>query len=69
MRPQILNSVIEKGLGAARAGTKTKTIEILLELVAVDIAEPVVSELGTFINHKQPKIAAAAINVITEIVK
>jgi cytoskeleton-associated protein 5 len=68
-RSLVLSTIIEKGLGAARVTTRTKAVEVLLEFVAADVAEPVIMELGTFINHKQPKLVAASINVITEIVR
>lgn len=38
----VLGSLIEKGLGAARAPTRTKCVDILLEFVAIDVAEPVI---------------------------
>ncbi|PJF18721.1 hypothetical protein PSACC_01466 [Paramicrosporidium saccamoebae] len=67
LRPLVLTTLIEKGLGAARGGTKSRTLEILLEFVAVDAAEP--NELGTFVTHKQPKLVASSINSMTEIVR
>lgn len=42
LRSAMLGSLIEKGLGAARAPTRTKCVEILLEFIAIDVAEPVV---------------------------
>lgn len=65
----MLSTLIEKGLGAARVGTKTRAVEILLEFVAIDAAEPVITELGVFLSHKQPKLVAATVNAMTEIVK
>lgn len=38
----VLNSLIEKGLGAARAPTRTKCVDILLEFVTIDVAEPII---------------------------
>ena len=42
LRPMVLSTLIEKGLAAARTPTRGKTVEILLEFVAVDSAEPIV---------------------------
>lgn len=41
LRPLVLSNVIEKGLGAARASTKARALDIILELVAGDSAEPI----------------------------
>lgn len=62
-------SLIEKGLGATRAPTKAKALDIILEYVALDTGEPITTELSAFMTHKQPKIVAASINALTEIVK
>lgn len=69
LRPEITLSVIEKGLSAMKAGTRTKTIELLMILIELDVAEPVVTDLVSFLSHKQPKLVAAAINCLTEIIK
>lgn len=69
LRPEITTSAIEKGLSAIKAGTRSKTIELLMILIELDVAEPVVTELITFLSHKQPKLVAATINCLTEIVK
>lgn len=69
LRPDITTNVIEKGLSAMKAGTRMKTVELLMILIEMDIAEPVVTELTTFFSHKQPKLVAASINCLTEIVK
>ena len=67
VRPLIVANLIEKGLGAARGGTKAKTLEILLELVAANCRLSIISESGGFIGHKHPKSVAASI-AITEII-
>ena len=69
LRPEITVSAIEKGLSAMKAGTKSKTVELLMILIELDVAEPVVTELVTFLNHKQPKLVAATINCLTEIIR
>lgn len=84
----MLPTLIEKGLAAARAPTRGKTVEILLEFVATDSAEPIVvtgeggrasehyllifydqTALGECLTHKQPKLVAACVAAITEIVR
>ena len=69
LRPEITASAIEKGLSAIKAGTRTKTIELLMILIELDAAEPVVTELISFLSHKQPKLVASVINCLAEIVK
>ena len=69
LRPEITVNVIEKGLSVMKAGTRSKTVELLMILIELDIAEPVVADLTAFFSHKQPKLVAASINCITEIVK
>ena len=69
LRPEITISAIEKGLGAAKAGTRTKTMELLMMLIELDVAEPVVTDLTSFLTHKQPKLVACAINSLAEIIR
>lgn len=69
LRPEITVNAIEKGLSAMKAGTRSKTVELLMILIELDVAEPVVTDLTTFFSHKQPKLVAASINCITEIVR
>lgn len=69
LRPMILASLIEKGLGSSRAGTRIKTLEILFEIIAADTAEPVITELGNFTLNKQIKLACAAVNAVTDIIR
>ena len=69
LRPEIIVSAIEKGLSATKAGTRAKTVEMLMILIELDVAEPVVTDLTSFLSHKQPKLVAAVINCLTEIIK
>ena len=69
LRPEITVSAIEKGLSAMKAGTRTKTLELLMILIELDVAEPVVTDLISFLSHKQPKLVASVINCLTETVK
>ena len=69
LRPEITVSAIEKGLSAMKAGTRTKTVELLMILIELDVSEPIVTDLISFFSHKQPKLIASAINCLTEIVR
>ena len=52
-----------------KAGTRSKTVELLMILIELDVSEPVVTDLISFLTHKQPKLVASVINCLTEIVK
>jgi len=65
----ILTTLIEKGIGSTRPGTRAKALEILMEMVSADAADPVIAELGTFVTSKQSKLASAAVNAIVEILR
>jgi cytoskeleton-associated protein 5 len=65
----IISTLIEKGLGSTRVGTRGKTLEILIEMVSADCAEPVIAELGNFGSNKQAKLASSAINAVTEVLR
>jgi hypothetical protein len=69
LRADVTAPAIEKGLSAARAGTRTKTVELLMILIELDVAEPVVQDLLTFLSHKMPKLIASVLNCLTEIVR
>lgn len=70
LRPEIVPSVAERGLAAARTGTRQRTLEVLLLFVEVDGgAEGVVADLLPLWTHKQPKLLAGSIASISEIVK
>ncbi|SGZ22076.1 BQ5605_C022g09426 [Microbotryum silenes-dioicae] len=70
-RAEVLPSLVEKCLGAARAGTKTKAIELCLLYVAAeeDQAEGVLSDLTPGLDVKQPKVVAGCVTVLKEIVR
>ena len=65
----LLPVLVEKGLGAQRAGAKNKAVECLNLLVELENSEAVVSELCTAFTHKQPKLAAAAVNCTCELLR
>jgi hypothetical protein len=69
LRSEITAQSIEKGLSAARAGTRQKTLDLLMILVEIDTAEPVVTDLLTFLNHKQPKLVSSVLNALTQLIK
>lgn len=66
-RPMILPVLIEKCISATKPGVRAKCLEALLLFVELDTFEPVITELATFMTHKQPKVIAACLNAITEI--
>ncbi|SCV69035.1 BQ2448_2055 [Microbotryum intermedium] len=70
-RAEVVPSVVEKCLGSARAGTKTKAIELCLLYVAAeeDQAEGVVGDLTPGLDVKQPKVVAGCVTVLKEIVR
>ena len=49
IRSLVLSSLIEKGLGAARTSTKSRVLEILLELVAADCADPIIVQYPSIV--------------------
>jgi cytoskeleton-associated protein 5 len=51
-----------------RTSTKQKAGELILLFVEIDSAPPVVDELLKFISHKSPKLIAASILQIADIV-
>ncbi len=70
LRTEIAGIVAEKGLAAARTGTRQRTLENLLCFVEVDgSGEGVVGDLLPFWTHKQPKLLAGSISSISELVK
>lgn len=69
LRGEVTGAAIEKGLGAVRTGTRTKTVELLMILIELDVAEPILHDLLSFLTHKQPKLVAAVVNCITETVR
>ncbi|KAJ1660027.1 hypothetical protein IWQ61_000993 [Dispira simplex] len=60
--------LMEKCVASTRAGTRTAALEALMLYVEVDVAEPVVEELINVLKHKQPKVVAANLSAIREII-
>ncbi|KAJ1918219.1 hypothetical protein IWQ60_007555 [Tieghemiomyces parasiticus] len=66
-RETVLPILIDKGLASTRAGTRTQTLEAVLMYVELDVAEPVVEALLPGLGHKQPKMVAATVTALREI--
>lgn len=69
LRPAVLPTLIEKCIAAARPGARARCLEALMQFAELDSAEPVLTELGAFANHKQPKVVSGCFNAMTEIIK
>ncbi|GAA5904142.1 Stu2p [Sporobolomyces salmoneus] len=69
-RPEVVPSVVEKCLGAARASTKQKGIELCLLYAEMeeDMGEGVIGDVIPGLDMKQPKIVAACVTVLKELV-
>ncbi|KAL8281038.1 hypothetical protein RQP46_006717 [Phenoliferia psychrophenolica] len=70
-RPEVVPSVVEKCLGSARAGTKTKAVELCLLYAEVegDQGEGVISDLLPGLDLKQPKSVAGTVLVLSELIR
>ncbi|OLL25274.1 Spindle pole body component alp14 [Neolecta irregularis DAH-3] len=66
-RAAVVPSIVDKCLGATRAGTRQKTIDVLLMYVELDIPDPVVEDLIPGLAAKQPKTVAASALALREI--
>lgn len=69
LRDDLVPIVVQKGLGSARASNRSRSLDILLMLVEIDAGEPVIELLLPEINNKQPKLVAAVISAIKEIIR
>ncbi|GAA5992452.1 hypothetical protein JCM10908_000823 [Rhodotorula pacifica] len=70
-RADVVPSVVEKCLGSARAGTRTKGIELCMLYIESeeDMAEGVVGDVVPGLDAKQPKVVAGAVMVLKEAVR
>ncbi|KAB2579325.1 hypothetical protein BFW01_g6325 [Lasiodiplodia theobromae] len=59
--------IVEKGL-TGRPAAQTKAQEALMLYIEMDRADPVIEELLPILAHKQPKVIAACLKVLTAIV-
>ena len=69
IKGDVLPVLVEKGLGAQRAGAKNKAMECCSLLVELEHGEAVINELCIAFAHKQPKLAAIAINCACELLR
>ncbi|KAL1915281.1 uncharacterized protein VTP21DRAFT_7557 [Calcarisporiella thermophila] len=68
-RATILPAVVEKALGSARAGTRSKAIELLLWYIEIDTPDPVLTEIMPALGAKQPKLVSQAVMALQKIVR
>jgi cytoskeleton-associated protein 5 len=69
VRPMVLPVLIEKCLANGRTGIRAKCLEALLFFVELDTSESVIAELAAFMTHKQPKLIAACLAAVADIVR
>ncbi|KAK9693990.1 hypothetical protein K7432_013644 [Basidiobolus ranarum] len=67
-REVVVPVIVEKCLGSTRAGTKMKAVELLLLYIEVDIPDPVIVDVIIGLNSKVPKIVAATVFTLKEII-
>lgn len=63
----IVPGLVAKGLGAPKAATRAKAVDICLMLVEIGCGEATVTELQTGLQSKQPKVVAATIACLCRI--
>lgn len=69
IKSDVLPVLVEKGLGAQRTGAKNKAVECFNLFVELENGEAVIGELCNAFAHKQPKLAAAAVNCTCELLR
>ncbi|KAK9721017.1 hypothetical protein K7432_003762 [Basidiobolus ranarum] len=65
----IVAGVVDKGLSSSRAGTKNKAVDIMLLFVEIGSADIVIEHLLNSLNHKLPKLVAAALFSLKQIIR
>lgn len=65
----VVPAVVEKCLGATRAGTKNKAIDLILMYIQVDTPDPIVQEVLPGLDAKQPKLVAATVTTLKEVIR
>ncbi|GAA5872661.1 hypothetical protein JCM3774_001877 [Rhodotorula dairenensis] len=70
-RPDVVPSIVEKCLGSARAGTRSKGIELCMLYIEAeeDMGEGVIGDIVPGLDAKQPKVVAGAVMVLREAVR
>lgn len=67
---QVMSALVEKCLAGTRAGTRQKTVEVILEFVDAGQSAAVVEELLTTGGKaKQPKVVLASVSILKELVR
>lgn len=66
----IVSAICEKGLLSSRAGTKAKSIDVLLLFIELsNNVDPVIEEMLPFLTHRLPKLVAGNVLALTSIVE
>ncbi|KAI9315486.1 armadillo-type protein [Dichotomocladium elegans] len=68
-RESVIPALVEKCLGAMKAGTKQKATDIILLYVEIDVADPVVELVLPGLNAKQPKLVTQTVVVLKELIR
>ncbi|TPX69294.1 hypothetical protein SpCBS45565_g02541 [Spizellomyces sp. 'palustris'] len=68
-RSVLASMVVDKCLGSNRAGTKAKALDVLMMYIEIDVADPVIEDIISGLNHKTPKNVAAAVFALREAVR
>lgn len=66
----LVRSLCEKGLSSNRAGTKSNTVESILQLVEIsDSADWIFEVLSSFFDNRLPKLVAGCVNCTSQIIE
>ncbi|GAA5815313.1 hypothetical protein MFLAVUS_008819 [Mucor flavus] len=68
-RETVITALVEKCLGATKAGTKQKATDIILLYAEIDTPEPVLEFVIPGTNAKQPKLVTQTVTVLKELVR
>ncbi|RUS19776.1 armadillo-type protein [Endogone sp. FLAS-F59071] len=66
-RETLIPVIVEKCFGSTRAGTKSKSVEVILLYIEIDVADPVVELVLPGLDAKQPKLVAQTVFTLKEI--
>ncbi|KAI8334829.1 armadillo-type protein [Chlamydoabsidia padenii] len=68
-RESIIPGLVQKCLGAPKAGTKQKATDIILLYAEIDVADPIVELVLPGLEVKQPKLVTQTVVVLRELVR
>ncbi|KAI8099122.1 armadillo-type protein [Halteromyces radiatus] len=68
-RESVVPALVQKCLGAPKAGTKQKATSIILLYAEIDVADPVVELVLPGLQAKQPKLVTQTVVVLRELVR